>query len=198
MFLDLLSSTVSGEPGLLQMYDTGRFAGFNWTRNDGLYTMFFDSETSFVLNGMPYVHELNANGTFYSKLQYDASFNFNFWTGTRICEDLIRWENLSIDPFLGLIFNGQDDLTKPPSPSTRKNRLSTGAAIGIAIGAIAIVGAVIALAIVSYKVPAVKHFFRPFSERSEREASTRVTNKPKETNGNWSSTKPVSDLKNTN
>lgn len=177
------------------MYDGGRSVGFNWTHSNGLYTIFMESETSFVLDGVPYAH--NYNETTYTNLEYESSFTLGFWTGTRVCEDVIRWENMSIDPFLGIIFNGEPDLSQPPSPTNSKKRLSTGASVGIAIGVIAIVGAAIAIAVVSTKVTAVQHFFRPFSARTDREASARLDTGARSSNAGWTATKPVSGVKNT-
>lgn len=51
---------VAGQAGSVQNYDNGRAAGMNWTSADGLYSLFLESDTSYVLDGYPSTHPQGA------------------------------------------------------------------------------------------------------------------------------------------
>lgn len=127
-----------------------------------------EADSSYVLDGYPYMHDIR-NDSFFAPLLYDDPFVFSYVSGARVCEKNKRWHHLTLDPFLGLLFNGD---AEEPSPTPSKHRLSQGASIGIGVGVAAVVIVIAVLVILSIQVPAVKHFFRPFSKRTDQRLTT--------------------------
>lgn len=141
----------------------------------------------------PHIHKVH-NETIFDPFVYSQPFVLPFITGSRVCEENKRWKHLTVDPFLGLLFNGGTGVSQPPAPSTKKYHLSTGGAIGIAIGAVVI----IAIAVISTQVPAAKYFFRPHAKRYDEVSKKSLGESNRATSANWTAAKPLSPVTNTN
>jgi hypothetical protein len=172
-FLSFYSNlSFSVAPGILKSYDFGTTAGFNWTRADGQWTIFMDIDQSTVLDGVPFV-EHNSTIDDPLPLNLEERVVLNIISGTRACDDIINWSSLALDPFLGIIFNGDRNIEDPSEPGN-VGGLSNGGkiAIGVSFGVIAAISLTIVLLVIF--VPKVKYAILPHSKRADGHEELRV------------------------
>jgi hypothetical protein len=174
----LHTNLVTLGPGTVQNYDYQSHAGFNWTSADGLYTLFLDMETAFVLDDYAY-SDLDVLGNPVTTLVLDnPTILPPFQTGMRMCESNDRWTYAYYDPTIGILFNLAP--SSPEQPPTTSSGLKRGQIVGISVGVVLGVCTVVAvIVLLAIKVPAVQEFFRPFSRRNRQRTNDLLDRAPK-------------------
>lgn len=144
--------------GFLSSFDDSHWTTLTWTSQNRDKSVTFQVESAYVLDGIPYVRLPDADITQMDDLPVPDATVVSFFSGTRVCESNWYWNNISIDPFVGLF---SVESNTPAAKRTAVYVIVLPVVFGVVL--LLAVGLIIA-AIVS---PAVRVFFRPFSRKRD-------------------------------